>query len=115
MTQVIDIEKTGKHLKELCRQNGITVTDIQKALYLKCPQSIYRWFNGETLPTVDHFIVLAYMMNLPVEELIVLKEDAEAEKHIAGIIRWTAEKAMSSDLLRKSYWEALGILILNRD
>lgn len=33
MTQVIDIEKTGKHLKDLCRQNGITVIDIQKALY----------------------------------------------------------------------------------
>ena len=55
------------------------------------------------------------MMNLPVEELIVLKEDTDAEKHIAGIIQWTAEKAKSSDLLRKSYWEALGILILNRD
>ena len=115
MTQVIDIEKTGKHLKELCRQNGFTITDIQNVLYLKCPQSIYRWFNGETLPTVDHFIVLAYMMNLPVEELIVLKEDTDAEKHIAGIIQWTAEKAVSSDLLRQSYWEALGILILNRD
>ena len=115
MTLVIDIEKTGKHLKELCRQNGFTVTDIQKALYLKCPQSIYRWFNGETLPTVDHFIVLAYMMNLPVEELIVLKENTDAEEHIAGIIRWTAEKAVSSDLLRKSYWEALSILIVNRD
>ena len=115
MTLVIDIEKTGKHLKELCRQNGFTVTDIQNVLYLKCPQSIYRWFNGETLPTVDHFIVMAYMMNLPVEELIVLKEDTEADKHIAGIIRWTAEKSKSSDLLRQSYWEALGILILNRD
>ena len=90
MTQVIDIEKTGKHLKELCRQNGFTVTDIQKALFLKCPQSVYRWCNGETLPTVDHFIVLAYMMNLPVEELIVLKENTDAEKHIGGIIRWTA-------------------------
>ena len=115
MTLVIDIEKTGKHLKELCRQNGITVTDIQKALYLKCPQSVYRWYNGETLPTVDHFIVLAYMMNLPVEELIVLKEDTDSEEHIAGIIQWTAEKAVSSDLLRQSYWEALGILIVNRD
>ena len=63
----------------------------------------------------DHFIVLAYMMNLPVEELIVLKENTDAEEHIAGIIRWTAEKSKSSDLLRQSYWEALGILILNRD
>ena len=46
---------------------------------------------------------------------VTLKEDTDAEEHIAGIIRWTAEKAVSSDWLRKSYWEALGILILNRD
>jgi len=34
MPQVIDIQKTGAHLKELCRQHGIAVSDIQKLLYL---------------------------------------------------------------------------------
>ena len=115
MTQVIDIEKTGKHLRELCRQYGITITEIQNELYLKCPQSIYRWFKGESLPTVNHLIVLAYMMRLPVEELIVLKEESAAEEHIADMIQWMGEKAVNSDLLRKTYWKVLCVLILNRD
>lgn len=113
MTQVIDMQKTGEHLKELCRQHGIAVSDIQKLLYLKCPQSIYRWFKGETLPTVDHLIVLAHRMKLPVEELIVLKDESITEEYIADMIRWTGEKARDSDLLRKTYWEVLGVLILD--
>ena len=113
MPQVIDIQKTGAHLKELCRQHGIAVSDIQKLLYLKCPQSIYLWFKGETLPTVDHLIVLAHRMKLPVEELIVLKDESVTEEHIADMIRWTGEKAKDSDLLRKTYWEVLGVLILD--
>lgn len=55
------------------------------------------------------------MMRLPVEELIVLKEESAAEEHIADMIQWMGEKAVNSDLLRKTYWKVLGVLILNRD
>lgn len=55
------------------------------------------------------------MMRLPVEELIVLKEESAAEEHIADMIQLMGEKAVNSDLLRKTYWKVLGVLILNRD
>ena len=113
MPQIIDVQKTGKHLRELCGQHHISVSELQKLLHLKCPQSIYRWFKGETLPTVDHLVVLAYRMKLPVEELIILKDETATEEHIADILRWTGEKARDSDLLRKTYWEVLGVLILD--
>ncbi len=113
MPQIIDIQKTGEHLKGLCKQHSISVSELQEVLHLKCPQSIYRWFKGETLPTVDHLIVLAHRMKLPVEELIVLKDESITEEYIADMIRWTGEKARDSDLLRKTYWEMLGVLILD--
>ena len=113
MPQIIDMQKTGEHLKVLCKKHSISVSELQEVLHLKCPQSIYRWFKGESLPTVDHLIVLAHRMKLPVEELIVLKDESVTEEHIADMIRWTGEKAKDSDLLRKTYWEVLGVLILD--
>ena len=58
------------------REFPLTVFKFLILLYLKCPQSIYRWFKGETLPTVDHLIVLAHRMKLRVEEFIVLKNES---------------------------------------
>ena len=106
------MEKTGLHLKELCNKNDITVAELQELLHLKCPQSIYRWFKGETLPTIDHLIILTHRMKIPVEELIVLKDETISEEHIADILQWAGKKAKESDLLRKTYWEVLGVLIL---
>lgn len=112
MKQVIDMKKTGEHLKQLCKQHGITIAELQAELHLKCPQSVYRWFKGVSLPSIDHLIVIAYILRLPIEELIVLKDADISEEHISDIIRWSGDKAANSEYLRKAYWEVFGILIL---
>lgn len=113
MKQVIDMEKTGEHLKQLCKQNGITIAELQAELHLKCPQSVYRWFKGISLPSIDHLLVIAYILHLPIEALLVLKNADMTEEHISDIIRWSGDKATDSKYLRKTYWEVLGILILD--
>lgn len=37
------------------------------------PQAIYRWYHGETLPTIDTLTVLSRVLNRPLETLIVTK------------------------------------------
>ena len=74
MRAVIDIEKTGKHLKEMCKKKNVSISDIQRELHLKCPKSVYRWYCGVALPTVDHLYTLAFMLHVPIEELLVLKK-----------------------------------------
>lgn len=67
----IDMKQTGIQLKTKIQQAGYSVKDIQEQLMLSCPQSIYRWFKGKVLPSVDHLYVLSRLLNLHMEELLV--------------------------------------------
>ena len=69
----LDMEKTGRNLEKLVRQKGFSVKELQKLLNLSCPQPVYRWFKGKILPSVDHLLVLARLLDVPVEELVVVK------------------------------------------
>lgn len=69
----IDMEKTGLFLKQKIEQAGYSVKDIQTLLMLSCPQSIYRWFKGQVLPSVDHLYVLSRILKIHMEDFLVPK------------------------------------------
>ncbi|MCD7949904.1 MAG: helix-turn-helix domain-containing protein [Erysipelotrichaceae bacterium] len=64
-------KKTGQRIKELMVLNHLTPLDIQKYLSLSCVQSIYRWFSGRSIPTIDHFYALSYLFNVLIDEIII--------------------------------------------
>lgn len=73
MYQPIDQVKTGIKLKMMLKAAGYDVKYIQKYLHLSCPQSIYRWFKGKVLPSVEHLCALSRLLNVHMEELLVLQ------------------------------------------
>ena len=73
MYQPIDQVKTGIKLKMLLKAAGYDVKYIQEYLHLSCPQSIYRWFKGKVLPSVEHLYALSKLLNVHMEELLVLQ------------------------------------------
>jgi transcriptional regulator with XRE-family HTH domain len=68
---VIDMVRTGQNLKRIMRLNGMNVKDIQGFLELSTPQSIYHWFDGRNLPTIDNLYALSELFHLPVDDLII--------------------------------------------
>lgn len=68
---MIDLKLTGRRMRELCSQKGITVKQIQKELSIGAFQSVYNWFNGKTLPTLDNFFYLSKMLNVSMESMLV--------------------------------------------
>lgn len=70
---IIDMEKTGQLLKMSIKEAGYDAKYIQEYLHLACPQSIYRWYKGKILPSVDHFYSLSILLGKHIEDLIVLK------------------------------------------
>lgn len=70
----IDMEKTGERLETMIRSAGYSVRDIQQYLCLSCPQSIYRWFKGKILPSVEHLHALSVLLGVHMEELLVVKK-----------------------------------------
>ena len=75
MYQPIDQIKTGIKLKIMLKQAGYDVKFVQEYLHLSCPQSIYRWFKGKVLPSVEHLCALSKLLNVHIEELIVFEGD----------------------------------------
>lgn len=76
MYRSIDQEKTGIKIKEMLNEAGYDVNYVQEYLHLACPQSIYRWFKGKILPSVEHLCALSRLLGVHMEELLVLENNS---------------------------------------
>ena len=81
----IDMYKTGQNIKRIMLEQGMTVKDIQEYLGLAASQSIYHWFAGRSLPTVDNLYMLSELFCMPIDMLVRgdRKEDFYIYKHTA--------------------------------
>ena len=66
----LDILQTGQNIKKLMKRCSYTVQDIQKYLGFTTPQSIYHWFSGRNLPTVDNLYALSSLFHVPVDSIL---------------------------------------------
>ena len=71
---VIDMERTGEHLKSLSHEKNTSVRDIQKYLGLASVQSVYDWFHARTLPSLDHLLALGYLWDVQMENILVTRK-----------------------------------------
>lgn len=67
----IDMYLTGQRIKEEMKKHGYTVRMLQEELGLACPQSIYKWFYGQALPSLDIMYALCILFEVHAEELII--------------------------------------------
>ncbi len=66
----IDVYRTGQNIKKIMQLQQLTVKDIQEYLGLSVPQSIYHWFEGKSLPTMDNLYALSELFRLPMDALV---------------------------------------------
>lgn len=64
---IINLQKTGKNIYKFSRKKGITVNDIRSFMNFSCNQSIYRWFHGQSLPSMDNFYALSMLLGISLE------------------------------------------------
>lgn len=71
---IIDMIKTGEKITALRKARGLSVRDIQLLFGFETPQAIYKWQHGTALPSLDNLVALAAILQVPVDEILVLKE-----------------------------------------
>ena len=77
---VLDVDATGAKIKSLMKQRGITPRQLQIILNFPYVQTVYNWFSGKNMPTIDNLIVLAQVLGVTVDDIIVTKTvDIEIE------------------------------------
>ena len=75
---VIDLSATGKNLARLRKENGLSVSALQSYLGLASSQSLYKWFRGENLPTVDNLYALSRLFGVAINDILV-------ESHVTDV------------------------------
>lgn len=80
----LDLKQSGSLMRYQIRRSGYTVRDIQDYLVLSCPQPVYRWFQGKTLPSVDHLYALSRLLGVHMEELLAGAQESPVYREIFG-------------------------------
>lgn len=75
---VIDKVKTGKLLKRLIKNGGYTIKDIRQYLSRSCIQTIYRWFDGINIPSVDNLYALSALFHVPMDCLLIGNREGDS-------------------------------------
>ena len=75
---VIDMTATGNRIKSLRIAAGMFVKDLQDIFGFTNPQAIYKWQQGQALPTIDNMAVLAAVFSVKIDDIIVFQKVIKA-------------------------------------
>ena len=70
---VLDLEGTGAKIKTIMKMRGVTPRQLQLIMDFPYVQTIYNWFAGKNMPTLDNLVVLAQILDVTMDEIIVTK------------------------------------------
>ena len=76
----INMKATGKNIVQLMNEAGITVRMLQRFFDFENPNAIYKWRHGESLPTVDNLVALAFILHVKMEDIIALEGRSSQER-----------------------------------
>ena len=83
---VLDLAATGAKIKTVMKDKGITARELQIIMDFPYVQTIYNWFAGKNMPTIDNLVVLAKILAVPMDDLVVtslietvIDDEAEVE------------------------------------
>ena len=71
VTVRINLIETGNNISRLRKERGLSIRQIQEAMGFNTPQAIFKWQRGETLPTIDNFLVLSELFHTTIDEIVV--------------------------------------------
>lgn len=72
----IDMAATGENINKLRKSKGISVTDLQEYFGMNNRNSIYKWFRGESLPSLENLCALSVYLEVPMDELVIYEKES---------------------------------------
>ena len=73
MIPQVNIIKTGENIKFLMRSSDLSVKAIQEILGFSTPQAVYKWFRGQSLPTIDNLVILADLFGCTIDDILIIE------------------------------------------
>ena len=70
MFPLIDKRETGINLRRIMDDHNVSARDVQEYLGLGCVQSVYRWLDGISMPTVDNLYAMSQLFQVSIDEMV---------------------------------------------
>ena len=67
---VLSLEETGKNIKRLRNERGISVKELQEILGFDNPQAIYNWERGRNMPSIDNLLILSQIFEVSINTIV---------------------------------------------
>lgn len=74
---LIDMEATGKNIRKIMDEKGITPTEVQNVCGLGSLQAVYKWFGGKSVPNIDNLGILSNLLDTSIDDLVIFKNREE--------------------------------------
>ncbi|MBP3449481.1 MAG: helix-turn-helix transcriptional regulator [Spirochaetaceae bacterium] len=68
---VLDLTATGAKIKSIMKLRGVSPRQVQIILNFPFVQTIYNWFSGKNMPSIDNLIVLSEILEVSINDLLV--------------------------------------------
>ena len=69
----IDLEATGKNIKKLRENAGLSVQKLADIFEFETAQVIYQWQKGKHLPSLENLFLLSSLFNKDINDIVLLK------------------------------------------
>lgn len=73
MMTTINLKMTGDRIYDMMLAKGITPSDVARECGFGTVQSVYKWWYGRNLPSIDNFVILADMLGTTVDDILVVE------------------------------------------
>ena len=67
----VDMTETGKRIKGMCDDRGMTAVDVAQAVGVTTV-AVYKWFRGASVPSIDNVVVIAAMFGAKIDDVIAV-------------------------------------------
>ena len=74
MTRIVHRIETGKKIRKLREERGMSVKELQDRMNLASHQCIYKWELSQNFPTIDHLLILCEIFDVEITDIIVTKD-----------------------------------------
>ena len=66
MTPILDPVATGRNIDDIRRDRNLSVAALKDALGLSTTNAIYKWFRGDSMPTLDNIVILSSILKVSI-------------------------------------------------
>ena len=96
----MDVRQTGRFIAQLRKERGLTQQDLAEQLNVT-DKAVSRWETGRGLPDADSLLRLSLFFNVTINELLMGRRSAKAERTKEEEARVAADFLKTSDKQKK--------------